>query len=407
MKIKNVIARELLDSRGNPTIEVDVILENGIIGRSMVPSGASVGKKEALELRDNDQKRYLGKGVLKAVNNVNTIIRNNLIGMDVNNQRVIDNTLLRLDGTKNKSNLGANALLAVSLSVFKASCNSRNVPIYKNFSNDVKLPIPFINIINGGMHAFNNLDFQEFMIVPIASNFHKMMEMATVVFHNLKKILQNNNLNTAVGDEGGFAPNLNSNEEALDYIIKAIEISGYKPGRDIYLALDIAANSFYNNGNYCLKSGNKILNTDNMIEYFKILINKYPIISLEDPLYEDDKAGYQKLTNLLGKKILLVGDDLFVTNSNYLKIGIRDRLCNAILIKLNQIGTVSEAIDTIKLAKKYNYKTIISHRSGETEDNVIADLAVGLNIPYIKCGSVSRGERIGKYNELLRIENLM
>lgn len=407
MKIKNIIARELLDSRGNPTIEVDVILENGVIGRSMVPSGASVGKKEALELRDNDPNRYLGKGVLKAVNNVNTIIRNNLIGMDCYNQRVIDNTLLRLDGTKNKSSLGANALLAVSLSVLKASCNSRNVPIYKNFSNEAKLPIPFINIINGGMHAFNNLDFQEFMIVPIANNFHKIMEISTTIFHNLQKLLQSNQLSTAVGDEGGFAPNLNSNQEALDYIIKAIQISGYVPGRDVYLALDIAANSFYEKGNYYIKSENKILNTDNMIAYLQDLVNKYPIISLEDPLYEDDTVGYQKLTSLLGKKILLVGDDLFVTNKDYLKMGIQNKMCNAILIKLNQIGTVSEAIDTIQLAKKYNYKTIISHRSGETEDNVIADLAVGLNIPYIKCGSVSRGERIGKYNELLRIEDLI
>ncbi len=405
MKIKNIIARELLDSRGNPTVEVDVILENGIVGRSMVPSGASVGNKEALELRDNDMNRYLGKGVLKAVSNINTIIRDNLIGTDVENQRVIDNMLLRLDGTKNKSNLGANAILGVSMSVLKANCLNKKIPLYKYFNFKPKMPLAFINIINGGMHAFNNLDFQEFMIVPNAKNFHQVMQIAYLVFNNLKKLLEQNNYSTAVGDEGGFAPNLKNNIVALNYIVEAIRKSGYIPGKDVYIALDIAANSLYKEGLYYLKGEDKVLNTDQLIHYYQILISNYPIISLEDPLYEEDINGYKKITNLLSRKIQIVGDDLFVTNTNCLASGIKNKICNAILIKLNQIGTVSEAIDTINLAKKYNYRTIISHRSGETEDTIISDLAVGLNIPMIKCGSISRGERICKYNELLRIED--
>lgn len=403
MKINNVIARELLDSRGNPALEVDVILENGIVGRSMVPSGASVGNKEALELRDKDQSRFFGKGLLKAVNNVNTIIRKNIIGMDVSNQKAIDSLLLRLDGTKNKSNLGANAILGVSMSCLKANCIEKKIPLYSFWGNKIKLPIPLINIINGGKHAFNKLDFQEFMIMPKAKTFHKIMEMATTIFHNLKKILEANNFSTGVGDEGGFAPNLKNNVDAIKLIVMAITKSGYKPGEDVYIAIDMAANSFYKDGKYYLE--NKILTTDEVISYYKTLIDNYPIISIEDPLYEDDILGYQKLTKLLGSKIQIVGDDLFVTNKEYLASGIKNHIANAILIKLNQIGTVSEAIETIELAKKYNYAPIISHRSGEVEDSIIASLAVGLNIGQIKCGSVCRGERIMKYNELLRMED--
>lgn len=403
MKITNIIGRELLDSRGTPALEVDVILENGIIGRSMVPSGASVGNKEALELRDNDNKRFFGKGLLKAVFNVNNLIKENLVGMDVENQVEIDKTLINLDKTYNKSFLGANAILGVSMSCLKANCLSKNIPLYKAFNKPIKLPIALINIINGGKHAFNNLDFQEFMIVPKANNFHKIMEMATTIFHNLKIILESRGLSTGVGDEGGFAPNLKSNEEALDLLILAIQKSNLIPSKDVSIALDIAADSIYKNGKYYINK--KEYTTDQLINYYVNLTNTYPIISIEDPLYEDDINGYQKLTNILSNKIQIVGDDLFVTNKNLLATGIQKGLANAILIKLNQIGTVSEAIETIELAKKYNYAQIISHRSGEVEDNIIADLAVALNISQIKCGSVCRGERIMKYNELLRIED--
>ena len=405
MKIKNIIGRELLDSRGNPTVEVDVVLENGIVGRSMVPSGASVGLKESLELRDNDLKRFSGKGVKKAVNNVNTIIRKNLIGVDVENQKVIDNMLIRLDGTKNKSKLGANAILGVSMATFKANLLNLNVPIYKAFGKDIKLPLAMFNIINGGVHAFNNLSFQEFMIVPKASNFHTIIEMAHNVFYTLKKLLEGNNLETSVGDEGGFAPNLQGNIQAINYIIEAIKKSGYRPGVDVFIALDVAANSFYEDGKYKLEEG-KILNTDELISYYKTLVLNYPIISIEDPLYEEDIQGYKKLTSLLGN-IQIVGDDLFVTNKDYLASGINNKICNSILIKLNQVGTISEAIDTINLALKYKYRPIMSHRSGEVEDVFIADLAVALSIPMVKFGSLTRSERTAKYNELLRIEELM
>lgn len=405
MKIKNIIGRELLDSRGNPTVEVDVVLENGIVGRSMVPSGASVGLKEALELRDNDLKRFSGKGVKKAVNNVNTIIRKNLIGVDVENQKVIDNMLIRLDGTKNKSKLGANAILGVSMATFKANLLNLNVPIYKAFGKDIKLPLAMFNIINGGVHAFNNLSFQEFMIVPKASNFHTIIEMAHNVFYTLKKLLEGNNLETSVGDEGGFAPNLQGNIQAINYIIEAIKKSGYRPGVDVFIALDVAANSFYEDGKYKLEEG-KILNTDELISYYKTLVLNYPIISIEDPLYEEDIQGYKKLTSLLGN-IQIVGDDLFVTNKDYLASGINNKICNSILIKLNQVGTISEAIETVNLALKYKYRPIMSHRSGEVEDVFIADLAVALSIPMVKFGSLTRSERTAKYNELLRIEELM
>ena len=405
MKIKNIIGRELLDSRGNPTVEVDVVLENGIVGRSMVPSGASVGLKEALELRDNDLQRFSGKGVKKAVNNVNTIIHKNLIGVDVENQKIIDNMLIRLDGTKNKSKLGSNAILGVSMATFKANLLNLNVPIYKAFDKDIKLPLAMFNIINGGAHAFNNLSFQEFMIVPKASNFHTIIEMAHNVFYTLKKLLEGNNLETSVGDEGGFAPNLSGNIQAINYIIEAIKKSGYRPGVDVFIALDVAANSFYEDGKYKLEEG-KILNTDELISYYKTLVLNYPIISIEDPLYEEDIQGYKKLTSLLGN-IQIVGDDLFVTNKDYLASGINNKICNSILIKLNQVGTISEAIDTINLALKYKYRPIMAHRSGEVEDVFIADLAVALSIPMVKFGSLTRSERTAKYNELLRIEELM
>lgn len=402
MKIRNIIGRELLDSRGNPTIEVDVILENGIIGRSMVPSGASVGNKEALELRDNDLKRFSGKGVIKAVNNINTIIRKNLIGTDVENQKVIDNMLVRLDGTKNKSKLGANAILGVSMAVFKANLINLNIPIYKAFNKEVKLPLAMFNIINGGAHAFNNLSFQEFMIVPIANNFRTIIEMAHNIFYTLKKLLEGNGHQTSVGDEGGFAPNLKGNVQAINYIMDAIQKSGYKPGVDVFIAIDAAANSFYENGKYNLEEG-KSLTTDELISYYKTLVANYPIMSIEDPLYEEDIEGYKKLTNLLGK-IKIVGDDLFVTNKDYLAMGINNKICNAVLIKLNQIGTISEAIETVNLAFKYKYMPIMSHRSGEVEDTLIASLAVALGISMVKFGSITRTERTCKYNELLRIE---
>ena len=404
MKIKNIIGRELLDSRGNPTVEVDVILENGVIGRSMVPSGASVGSKEALELRDNDLKRFSGKGVKKAVNNINTIIRKNLIGVDVENQRVIDNMLIRLDGTKNKSNLGANAILGVSMSVFKANLKNLNIPIHKAFNKDIKMPLAMFNVINGGMHAFNNLSFQEFMIVPKANNFHTIIQMAHNIFYTLKKLLEGNNFETSVGDEGGFAPNLKGNVQAINYIMEAIKKSGYKPGVDVFIALDIAANSFYENGKYKIEE--KSLTSDEIISYYKTLIDNYPIISIEDPLYEGDIEGYKKLTNLLGK-IQIVGDDLFVTNKDYLAFGINNKICNAVLIKLNQIGTVSEAIETVNLAFKYKYRPVMSHRSGDVEDTMVASLAVALGIPMVKFGSITRTERTSKYNELLRIEESM
>ncbi len=400
MKIKNVIARELLDSRGDPALEVDVILENGVIGRSMIPSGASKGTKEALELRDNDINRYNGKGLLKALYNVNVTIKNNIKGMNVENQKAIDDFLIKLDGTVNKSNLGANAILGVSLSCLKANVQNKNIPLYKCFTKTLKMPTALINIINGGKHSDNSLSFQEFMIVIRENNFHMMMQKAHLIFNNLKKILKNHNLCTGVGDEGGFVPNC-SNEDAIKLINSAILMSSLKPGSDVYIALDIAANSFYNNGFYYLDG--KRYNTDGLIDYYKYLISKYPIISIEDPLYEDDILGYQKLTNEL--KIQIVGDDLFTTNKKNLSLGIQKHIANAIIIKFNQIGTVSEAIETINLARKHNYAIIISHRSGEVEDNFIADLCVALSIGQIKCGSICRGERISKYNQLLRIEN--
>ena len=403
-KIKDIKAREILDSRGNPTVEVDVLLESGAKGRAAVPSGASTGSKEALELRDNDPKRYQGKGVLKAVNNVNTIIKKSLIGLESSNQRQIDETMINLDGTENKTNLGANATLGVSLAVLKATAKEKNIPLYKYFGDEISLPRPMMNILNGGAHADNNLDFQEFMIIPNANNFKERLRIGSEVFHTLKKVLKENGFNTGVGDEGGFAPNLSTNEEALDMLMKAIEEAGYTPGKDVNFALDVAASEFYEDGIYNLKGANKKLTSNELVDYYQTLIDKYPIISIEDPVDEEDWQGFRKMTEKYGDKIQLVGDDLFVTNIKYLQKGIDNKAGNAILIKLNQIGTFTETLETIKLAKENGYKTIISHRSGETEDVIIADLAVALNLGQIKTGSLSRSERTAKYNELLRIE---
>lgn len=405
-KIKDIKAREILDSRGNPTIEVDVILENGLIGRASVPSGASTGTKEALELRDNDLKRYMGKGVLKAVNNVNTL-KPSLIGMETGNQRLLDDTLIKLDGTENKEKYGANAILGISLAYLKASSLDKNLPLFKYIGQKHSMPVAMMNVLNGGVHADNGLDFQEFMIIPKAETFSKRLQIGSEVFHHLKKVLKKKNYNTSVGDEGGFAPNLNTNEEALDLLVEAINAAGYIPGQDVFLALDVAASEFYEDGKYNLKGAHLKLTTDELVNYYQTLLDKYPIISIEDPVDENDWLGFQKMTEKYGKKLQLVGDDLFVTNKKYLKKGIEMHAGNAILIKINQIGTISETIDTINLAKQNGYKTIISHRSGETEDTTIADLAVGLDLKQIKTGSLSRTDRTCKYNQLLRIEEVL
>ena len=403
MKIKDIKAREVLDSRGNPTVEVDVILENGILGRAIVPSGASTGSREALELRDKDE-RYGGKGVLKAVNNVNTIIREKLISMDAMDQRLIDKTLIDLDGTENKSNLGANATLGVSMAVLKAASLASGKPLYRYVGEGTTLPRPMMNILNGGKHSDNNLDFQEFMIIPNAYTFKERLRMGAEVFHTLKSVLKEKGYNTNVGDEGGFAPNLGSNKEALELIVEAIKGANYTPGVDVNIGLDVAASEFYEDGLYNLKGENRKLTVDELINFYKELCANYPIISIEDPVDENDWDGFVKVTKELGDKIQLVGDDLFVTNKKYLQYAIDHQAGNAILLKVNQIGTITETLETIELAKKHNYKTIISHRSGETEDTTIADLAVGLNLGQIKTGSLSRTDRICKYNQLLRIE---
>jgi enolase len=403
-RIKDIIAREILDSRGNPTVSVDLILDNDIVVTSSVPSGASTGSREALELRDGDNTRFHGKGVLNAVKNVNEVIKPVLVGMELN-QLEIDKMLISLDGTPNKSKLGANAILAVSLSVTKALAKCENKELYEYLSNGrVTLPIPFINIINGGVHATNNLDIQEFMIVPVMKGCSEKIRCASEVFFTLKKILTEQNLSTSVGDEGGFAPNLSYNSLALDFIVKAIKESNYIPGKDVYIALDIAASEIYNKETNTYQIDGKYLSVEDLTKYYLALTKKYPIISIEDPYYEQDYESLTKLTELIGDKVMLVGDDYFVTNTNYLNIGIQNKSGNAILLKANQVGTISEMLDTIKLANQNGYKTIISHRSGETMDTFIADFAVGLNIPFIKSGSMSRGERICKYNRLMRIE---
>ena len=400
-KIKNVYAREILDSRGNPTVEVEVTLDSGIVGTASVPSGASTGINEALELRDNDKNRYLGKGVLTAVNNVNTIIKDNIVGMDSLNQRKLDETLINLDGTENKQNLGANAMLGVSLANLKAVAKYKNMELYEYLGNDYSMPRCMMNILNGGAHANNGLDTQEFMIIPSLSEYKENLRMGSEIFHNLDKILKENNLSCGVGDEGGFAPNIDKTEQALELITSAIEKSGYVLGKDVYLGLDVAASEFYENGYYNFEG--KKHTKEEMVNFYSSLIDKYHIISIEDGMAEEDFEGWKLLTDRLSN-IQLVGDDLFVTNKKLFQKGINLGIANAILLKLNQIGTVSETLDTIELARKNNYKTIISHRSGETEDNYIADFAVGLNLGQIKTGSLSRSDRMSKYNRLLRIE---
>ena len=401
-KIKDIYAREILDSRGNPTVEVEVTLESGVKGIASVPSGASTGINEALELRDGDKNRYNGKGVLKAVNNVNTIIRDNLIGKDSLNQELVDKIMLDLDGTSDKRILGANAILGVSLANLKAAALYSGKELYEYIGNGNMMPKCMMNILNGGAHAENGLDIQEFMIIPYKKEYKDNLRMGVEVFHSLKKILKDKGLSCGVGDEGGFAPDISDTYEALDLIKLAISEAGYNLGSDIYIALDVAASEFYNDGYYEFEG--KKLSKEEMLAFYEKLITDYPIISIEDGMAEEDFEGWKLLTNSLGNKIQLVGDDLFVTNKKLLQKGIDMGIANAILLKLNQIGTVTETLDTIKLAKENNYKTIISHRSGETEDNYIADFAVALNLGQIKTGSLSRSERISKYNRLTRIE---
>ena len=404
--ISNVYARQVLDSRGFPTIQVEVTTESGFSGSAIVPSGASTGKYEALELRDNDDARYRGKSVFKAINNVNETIAKLIKEKSVLEQREIDLAMIRFDNTENKEKLGANAMLAVSLAVANCAANYLEIPLYRYLGgcNAHVLPTPMINIVNGGSHATNSLDFQEFMIMPISANsFYQAMEMATNVFHTLKDILKRSNLATSVGDEGGFAPNLESNDDALELIIKAIKECNYEPGKDISIALDVAASELYQNGIYTING--KQYTSDELIKYYEQLVSKYPVITIEDGLDQEDYTGWKKLTSRLGAKIQLVGDDLFVTNTNRLKAGIAGNYSNSILIKLNQIGTLSETIDCIEMAVKNQIAPIISHRSGESEDTFISDLAVGLNIGQIKTGSMSRSERICKYNRLLKIED--
>ena len=404
VKITKITAREILDSRGNPTVEVDVLLDNGILGRAAVPSGASTGENEALELRDGDKKRYLGKGVVKAVDNVNNVIALKIKGLSPDFEK-IDKILFEVDGTENKSKLGANAILGVSMATAKAAALAEKKSLYKFFGGDNAevLPIPLMNILNGGMHADNNLDIQEFMIMPIgALTFKEALRMATEIFHNLKSLLKSKGLATSVGDEGGFAPNLQANEEALSLIIQAIEKAGYKAGKDIYLALDCAASSFYQNGKYKFEGALKT--PGDLISIYESWVNKYPIVSIEDGLGEFDSEGWKALTKKLGAKVQLVGDDIFVTNPKIFKKGIADGIGNAILVKVNQIGSLSETLEVIRIASESKYNAIISHRSGETEDTTIADLAVATNAGQIKTGSLSRTDRICKYNQLLRIE---
>ena len=408
--IEKIYAREILDSRGNPTIEVDVITESRHFGRAAVPSGASTGEHEAIELRDLDKNRYLGRGVRKAIRNINSIISDALIGFDVTKQSEIDNLMIELDGTKNKSKLGANAILGVSLAAKHASAKVLNIPLFQNFSENTNyiLPMPMMNILNGGSHANNSVDVQEFMIIPFGSNtFSEALQMGTEVFHQLKSVLNIKGMNTAVGDEGGFAPNLSSNEEAIEIILESISKAGYNPGKDIRLALDVAASELYDNGLYKLASENKNLDTGEMVRYLIELVKKYPIASIEDGLDENDWVGWSQLTSEIGDDVQIVGDDLTVTNIDKLQRSINEKSMNAILIKLNQIGTVTETIQAIEMAKDAGYGAVISHRSGETEDTTIADLAVAMGMGQIKTGSASRTDRVCKYNQLLRIEEIL
>ncbi len=409
--IEDIMAREVLDSRGNPTIEVDVYLEDGSMGRSMVPSGASTGAFEAVELRDGDDSRYMGKGVLKAVENVNYMAEH-LVGMDALDQVALDEAMIAIDGTPNKGKMGANAILGISMANAYAAAESLGLPLFRYLGgvNGKTLPTPMMNILNGGEHADNNVDIQEFMIMPVgAKNFSEALRMGSEIFHNLKKVLQKKGLVTSVGDEGGFAPNLESNEEALEAIIEGIQATGYRPGDDVRLAMDVAASEMYNkeSGKYILKGEGKELTTDEMIDFYERLITKYPIISIEDGLDEEDWEGWKIMTERLGKKIQLVGDDLFVTNTERLKKGIDLGVANSILIKVNQIGTLTETLDAIEMAKRAGYTAIVSHRSGETEDVTIADLVVAMNAGQIKTGAPSRTDRVAKYNQLLRIEEYL
>ena len=404
MKIVDVIGREILDSRGNPTVEVDVVLENGIVGRAAVPSGASTGEREALELRDGDATRYLGKGVLKAVSNVNGPLRDLVIGIDASDQKTLDYAMINFDGTSTKSKYGANAILGVSMAALKASAINAGKPLYKYIGNGKTLPVPMMNIINGGAHADNKLDFQEFMIIPQKDTLKETVRVGAEIFHNLKKVLKEKRLSTAVGDEGGFAPDLQSNSEGFELIIEAIKRAGYEPGRDVCLGIDVAASEFYKDGKYELIGEGRSLTTDELLDFYEELVSKYPIISIEDPVDENDWEGFRKITERLGDRIQIVGDDLFVTNKECLQKGIDNCAGNAILLKVNQIGTITETLETIDLARKNGYRTIISHRSGETEDTTIADLAVGLDLGQIKTGSLSRTDRVCKYNQLMRIE---
>jgi enolase len=407
VKIERVFAREILDSRGNPTLEADVVLSDGSFGRAAVPSGASTGKHEAVELRDNDDTRYLGKGVLKAVNNVNNRIANKLIGIDARNQRLIDSIMIELDNTENKSNLGANAILGVSLAVSKAMAVSNNIPLYTYIGDDKSctLPVPMMNIINGGEHADNKIDVQEFMIMPVgAKSFSEALRCGAEVFHSLKLRLMSDGHNTNVGDEGGFAPNLDGSKEALEYIMQSIIDAGYKPGEDVYLAMDVASTEFYDGTHYKLKGENKVLTSSQMVDYLYDLTINYPIVSIEDGMAEDDWDGWVALNDKLGSTCQLVGDDLFVTNQKRLQTGIDLKAANSILVKVNQIGTLSETLDAVKLAHSAGMTAVMSHRSGETADTTISDLAVATNCGQIKTGSLARSDRLAKYNQLLRIE---
>ena len=406
-KIINIWAREILDSRGNPTVETEVVLDSGAIGVASVPSGASTGKYEAVELRDGDEDRFLGKGVKKAIQNVNEIIAEKLKGADAKSQKEIDELMINIDGTKNKSNLGANAILSVSLAVAKAQADEMKLPLYQYLGNDGEkiLPVPMMNILNGGKHADNLLDFQEFMIMPVGARcFADAVRIGAEIFHILKKNLKKAGFNTNVGDEGGFAPNLSTTEDVLDFIVNSVIDAGYIIGKEVVLALDVAASEFYKDGKYNLGGENRVLSSDEMINYFEDLCNKFPIFSIEDGLSEDDWEGWRNLTKKLGKKVQLVGDDLFVTNPLRLQKGIDEEVANAILIKVNQIGTLTETLEAIKIAKSNGYNAIVSHRSGETEDTTIADIAVATSCGQIKTGSMSRTDRVAKYNQLIRIE---
>ena len=405
--IVDIIGREVLDSRGNPTVECDVLLESGVMGRAAVPSGASTGSREAIELRDGDKSRYLGKGVLKAVEHINTEISEAIMGLDASEQAFLDRTLIDLDGTENKSRLGANAMLAVSMAVAKAAAEEAGLPLYRYFggSGAMQMPVPMMNIVNGGAHANNSLDIQEFMVMPVGqSSFREALRCGAEIFHALKKILADKGMSTAVGDEGGFAPNFASNEECLNTILSAIEQAGYKAGEDVLLALDCAASEFYKDGKYHLEGEGLQLSSEDFANYLANLADKFPIVSIEDGMHESDWAGWKALTDKLGKKVQLVGDDLFVTNTKILKEGIEKGIANSILIKINQIGTLTETFAAIEMAKRAGYTAVISHRSGETEDSTIADIAVGMNALQIKTGSLSRSDRMAKYNQLLRIE---